>query len=144
MRAENSLPSKFEFYFPALDNSVLVENGPDGIIIRASRDNFTPRHKMFFIRELAAEGCIPDEYQWFSDAEDCGYFGVKWVIDRSWLVFDPKVAQDSFRTLRRMLVGAGLLWVVIMSCLFISGARRPSETQTVASSTPRLTQPATR
>ncbi len=63
MRVQQETPTQFEFYLPELDNMVLVESGPEGVVIRAARNNFSERRKSFFIPQLAAEGYIPDIYE---------------------------------------------------------------------------------
>jgi hypothetical protein len=120
MRAQLNSPESFEFYFPELDNLVLVENHAEGVVIRATRANFSERRKIFFIRELAAEGYIPDWYQWFStNAGDIG-LGVRWVVDYSWLKIDPRLTRQVTKFMRRLLLGVGLLWLVLMGALFLT------------------------
>ena len=53
-------PQSFDFYLPLLDTLVRVERSGDQIVIRATRDTFSAACKASFIRELAAEGFIPD------------------------------------------------------------------------------------
>src|SRR5690349_13368204 len=50
----------FEFRFPGVDTLIKVEAGPDGAVIRASRDTFSASRKLSFIRELVAEGFVDD------------------------------------------------------------------------------------
>jgi len=121
MRAQKSQSRQFEFYFRDLDNSVLVESGDDGVVIRAVRDNFSERRKCFFIRELAAEGHIPDSYQWF-----CGPGGdvchkLTWVVDRSWLDTHPASARRATQFARRLLICSAVLWLTFMGLLFSLG-----------------------
>ena len=79
MRTEIAVPEKVEFYIRDLDNHVLIENSAGGVVISATRDNFSDKRKTFFIRHLAAEGYIPDRYEWFSEPAGDGFFGVKWI-----------------------------------------------------------------
>jgi hypothetical protein len=62
----------FDFYFHDLDTTVVVEDAEDAVLVRASRDAFTPRRKLNFIRELAAEGFIADCFR-----------RVRWLVDAS-------------------------------------------------------------
>jgi hypothetical protein len=62
MRAQ-TIPKKAELSLQNPENLILVENTEDGVIIRAARDNFCKQRKLLFIRYLAAEGYISDEFQ---------------------------------------------------------------------------------
>ena len=120
MRAQKVLAKDFQFYFPDLDNIILVETQEDeSVTIRVTRDNCSERRKIFFIRKLAAEGFIPDQYQWFSGATD-GSSGVLWIKDYSWLKRWPVVTRTSNRFMRRLLVAACIFWIAIMRVLFVS------------------------
>ena len=96
MRTEIVVPEKVELYIHDLDNHVLIENSAGGVVICATRDNFSDKRKTFFIRHLAAEGYIPDRYAWFSEPAGDGFFGVKWIA---------RAASDGhpagFRSLRK-------------------------------------------
>jgi hypothetical protein len=83
MHAQNELPHPSKHYIPDLDNHVLIENRAYGVVISATRDNFTDKRKAFFIRHLAAEGYIPDRYEWFSEPAEEGFFTVKWIAAAS-------------------------------------------------------------
>ncbi len=119
MRTLTNSTRRHEFYFPGFDNLVLVENRPDGVVIRATRDNFSEARKSFFIRELAAEGFIPDACGWFSSSAPGDFFGVRWVIDRSWVGLHPRVTRRTNRLMRWLLLGVSLFWVGLMSLLFL-------------------------
>lgn len=119
MRTLANSPRQHEFYFPDFDNLILVENRTDGVVIHATRDNFSEPRKTFFIRELAAEGFIPDSYEWFSSSEPGAFRGVRWVIDRSWVGLHRKMTRRANRCMLYMLLGAGLFWVGLMSLLFL-------------------------
>ena len=79
MRTQIPVPERFELYISDLDNHILIENSTSGVVISAARDNFSDQRKTFFIRQLAAEGYIPDRYKWFSDPAADGFFGVRWI-----------------------------------------------------------------
>lgn len=121
MRAQKVLARDFQFYFPDLDNIVLVECHPDeSVIVRASRNNVPDDRKIFFIRKLAAEGFIPDSYQWFSGSMD-GANGLLWIKDYSWLeTTQLAVKRKSNRAMKRMLVAACVLWLAMMRVLLVS------------------------
>ena len=119
MRTLTNSSRQHEFYFPGLDNLILVENRTDGVVIRATRNNFSEARKSFFIRELAAEGFIPDSYGWFSSSAADTFLGVRWIIDRSWVGLHPKMARRTNRYMRYLLLGVGLFWLGLMSLLFL-------------------------
>jgi hypothetical protein len=114
MKAETSFPRRVKFHQKNPENFILVENDRNKARIRAAFDNFTEARKIYFIKELAAEGFIPDHYQWFSDPNADGYFGIPWIIDDSWLEVDRAGTQRTEMLCRRMLFLACLLWVVLM------------------------------
>jgi hypothetical protein len=116
MRTQNELPHQSRHYISDLDNHVLIENSAYGVVISATRDNFTDKRKAFFIRHLAAEGYIPDRYEWFSEPAEDGFFGVKWIAGAS--TDDSKTGFFSFRkwyTSRNALYGC--LFIIWLLCL---------------------------
>ena len=128
MLSEAVIPARQEFYLPELDNLVLVENRDGAVVIRATRDNFSERRKAFFIRELAAEGHIPDRYEWFAESGADEFLGVQWIVDRSWLKLDAEMRRRTTRFMRRLLLATGGLWLVIMTLVLLS-SRLPLKTQ---------------
>jgi hypothetical protein len=100
---------RFKFNFPHLRTLVLVEKGEEGIVVRATRDTFSPERQESFIRELAAEGFIPDHFRWFSAADLGARRRARWLVDPRWL----KSAED--RAIRRIatgfLIAVPLLWM---------------------------------
>ena len=71
MRKQKVLAKDFQFYFADLDNIILVECHEDETVtVRASKNNVPEPRKLLFIHKLAAEGFIPDNYQWFSGPTD--------------------------------------------------------------------------
>ena len=97
MPTQIAVPEKFELYMSDLDNHLLVENHGDGVVIHASRDNVPERRKASFIRHLAAEGYVPDRYEWFGEPQAEPYAGVRWVVDPSWSERDPEVERRAQR-----------------------------------------------
>ena len=106
-----------ELYFADLDTHVLVENLEGRTVIRATRDNFTGKRKAMFIRELAAEGHIPDRYQWFFEPNSIECPSVKWVIDRSWVALDPEVRGRAERHVLGVILGSSLFLLLLILVL---------------------------
>jgi hypothetical protein len=109
----------FEFHFRDLDTRVQVENpDSDTVIVRATRNTFSDRRKIAFIRQLAAEGFIPDRCQWYPLPG--GMPRIQWVIDVSWL----RVSDSAKARTRRFLLGAigtgFVLWTAILSGLMLT------------------------
>ena len=120
MRAQKVLARDFQFYFPDLDNIVLVECGEDeSVTVRVTKNNVSERRKISFIRKLAVEGFIPDEYQWFSGSTD-GSNGVLWIKDYSWLKSHQPSNRRANRFMRQLLVASCILWVAMMRVLLVS------------------------
>jgi hypothetical protein len=111
VRTEIALLKKFEIYLPDLDNLVLVENTPDGVVISATRDNVPDIRKGFFIRRLAAEGYIPDQYEWFSEPAEDGFLRVQWIVDAA-----SNGNQADLRSLRKLCTKRNAFY----GCLFIA------------------------
>lgn len=124
---------QYEFCNNEPYNLILVEQKEDGVIIRAAWDNFSDRRKAFFIKEIAAEGFIPDRYQWFSNYEENGYTGIRWVIDRSWLQVHPEPARKARKFMMWMLLLAGFLWLLLMVALALP-TRHPIRATAVSGS----------
>src|ERR1700752_5138745 len=101
-------PEKTEFVSHQPPNFILVENGENGVVIRAACDNFSERRKSLFIKEISAEGFIPDIYQWFSDPDSGGFAGVRWIIDSSWVKVHAAVRRAADRAMGRMFLVAGV------------------------------------
>jgi hypothetical protein len=124
MRTKIAVPEKVELYIPDLDNHVLIENSAGGVVICATRDNFSDQRKTFFIRHLAAEGYIPDRYEWFSEPAGDGSFGVKWIARAS-----SEGNQAGFHSFRkwhnRRNAWYGCLFIVWLLC-FVWAARHTS------------------
>jgi hypothetical protein len=104
--------ASFEFYLAPLDTHVLVERFDDAVVMRLSRDNLSEMRKLCFVRELAAEGFIPDECRWRSVPP------VRWVVDPSWLKLDPEVIAQTRRFMLRSIAGAAVLWLLLMALAF--------------------------
>lgn len=112
METQPSTPgTSYEFYFADLDTLVQVENRSPDVIIRASRNSFTERRKLYFIRELAAEGFIPDDYHLLALAGSPLSHGVHWIVEPAELSPAEGLATLSRPWMVRVFCAAGLLWV---------------------------------
>jgi hypothetical protein len=117
-------PRKTEFYHRFPENFLLVENREDGgVVIRAVFNNYSERRKTMFIHELAAEGFIPDEFQFMTNVEEDGFLGVRWVIDSSWLVVPPEVTATSQRRTLALALAVFIVVAVMIAWLIIQSAR---------------------
>jgi hypothetical protein len=109
----------FEFAFPALDTLVRVVAAGDDITIRATRDTFSEQRKERFIRELAAEGFIADEFRWRLLSGSGGGGRVRWVVDPSWAMPGPEAIAQTDRWVLGLLGGGILLWLILLGSLFL-------------------------
>ena len=112
-------PVCYEFCFPEKDTLVRVEVTGERVTVRATRDTFTEQRKASFVRALAAEGFIAESYRWFSRVGPESYFGVRWVVDYSWLVIPACVLATARRFMLRLFAGSGMLWLALMMMLFV-------------------------
>lgn len=134
MRAQKVLAKEYQFYFSDLDNIILVESHADeSVTIRATKNNVSEQRKVFFIRKLAAEGFIPENFEWFSGPTD-GSNGVLWMKDLSWVQKTTVAIQkQSNRFMARLLIAAGLVWITMMRVLLVSN---PPQTAAAAKAPP--------
>jgi hypothetical protein len=87
------VPEKTELSLQNPKNLILVENNDDGVIIRAARDNFSERGKASFIRYLAAEGFISEDFQTFPKSASGSSTSIIWAVDQSWVKHDYVIRQ---------------------------------------------------
>ena len=107
MRRSLSEPICSQFRFPRLDTHVRVEVSDESVTIRATRDTFSSIRKDFFVRELAAEGFIPDQYRWASQAHvGVSYGRILWLVDRGWLGINEEILVKSRRFALRLFAVA--------------------------------------
>lgn len=107
-------PRCFEFYFRDIDTRVQVENpDPDTVIVRATRNTFSERRKVNFIRQLAAEGFIPDGCQWYP--LPAGMPRINWVIDVSWLRLSEAAKSRRARIMFTLVAGGLAAWTALLS-----------------------------
>jgi hypothetical protein len=123
MQTHAAPPCCYDFYFPDVDTLLRVETSSAGTLIRASHNTFGEQRKHRFIHELVAEGFIPDDCEWFPLAGAASSRGVRWLVDISWLKIDPEMTARTRRIMVRLIAGAALLWLVMMTVLFLHAAR---------------------
>jgi len=117
MKTHTHLSRGFEFSFPALDTLVLVEERGDLVLIRATRNSFSLARKLAFVRHLAAEGFISDEFRWSAPENPDAERGIRWVIDYTWLRYHPSFLAHSRRCLYRVIAGSVAAWLAMMGLL---------------------------
>jgi len=119
MKTHTHPPPCHVFDFPRLDTVVVVEPFADGVVIRASRNTFTADRKACFIRELAAEGFIGEEYgsAWFSASG-----AVRWIVDAAGFMPDAAHLAATRRLMLRLIFSAASLWASLMGFLLVHGA----------------------
>ncbi len=116
MKAHIHSPPCHVFDFPQLDTVVAVENSADGVVIRASRNSFSADRKACFIRELAAEGFIGEEFgsHWWRDSG-----AVRWIVDASGFMPDATHLAATRRCMWRIIFSTAGLWVFLMGFLLL-------------------------
>lgn len=119
MKAIPAVADHFEFIFPSLGTLVRVETRDSSVTVRASSDSFSDQRKEFFVRELVAEGFIPESSAWGPiSSDEAPRIGVLWIVDRSILEIDPAIRAGANRLLLRVLSGSVLLFAVLLGLLF--------------------------
>jgi hypothetical protein len=116
---QSTLPVSVQFSTHNPPNLIVVENHRDGVIFRAAYDNFSERRKAFLVRQLAAEGYIPDGFEDFT--ENTRSSGLVWVLDRSLLYVAPEASRRCSRFMRRLVLGGCLLWLLELGLLLLNG-----------------------
>ncbi len=110
MQTRSEFYAWFELSTHNPTNLVVIENQRKTVLVRAAHNNFSERRKAFLIRQLAAEGYIPDRYEYFTEEEPIA--GVTWVIDRSLMFIGPEATRRTRRFMHR-LIGTGCLALVL-------------------------------
>ncbi len=100
------------------ENFIIIENRRKGVVIRAAQNNFSPRRKAFLIRQLAAEGYIPDRYEQVT--EEAWDRTLVWVVDRSLLMLGREAARRTRRAMQRLIVGGCALWLLEIALLLLT------------------------
>jgi len=110
-------PSRsYSFAFPRLDTVIEVESVADRLVVHASRDTFSRDRKACFLRRLAAEGFIAEE--WASD-----WVTVRWIVEPDRFMPDQAHRAKTGRFMRRFLAAAFALWLSLMAFAFLQVAR---------------------
>ena len=118
MPVKSTLPASVQFSTHNPPNLIVIENLEDQVLFRAAEDNFSERRKAFLIRQLAAEGYIPDVFEDFT--EHSRTKGLVWVTDRSLLFIGPEARRRNSRFMKRLVLGGCLLWLVEMSLVLLN------------------------
>jgi hypothetical protein len=115
------VPEKAQLSLLKPENLILVENSEERVVIRATRDNFSEREKACFIRYLAAEGFISDE---FEDFRKSGWHGtsIAWLVDQGWSKREPVHLQRVDRFMIQLFASASVLWLGQMAFAFLYSA----------------------
>jgi hypothetical protein len=79
----------FDFYFGPLDALVRVEAVDDQVVNRATRDTFSAQRKASIVRELAAEGFIPDRYRRITAGAADGSLGFDLSVNCGFIMAPP-------------------------------------------------------
>jgi hypothetical protein len=114
---KSTLPASVQFTTHNPWNVIVVENHDDQVIFRAAHDNFSERRKAFLIRQLAAEGYIPDCFEQFT--EQTRQSGLVWVVDSSLIYMGPEASRRCARFMRRLVLGGCLLWLIEVGVLLL-------------------------
>lgn len=116
------VPEKAEFFLLKPDNLIQVENSEDGVIIRAARNNFSERARVCFIRYLAAEGFISDEFENFAKVGSRVTASITWTVDQRRVKRAPAYLQRVDRFMIQLFVSASVLWLAQMTFAFLHSA----------------------
>jgi hypothetical protein len=116
-RSADYAPIQFSTHNP--QNLIVIERAKDTVLIRAAQDNYSARRKAFLIRQLAAEGYIPDQYEQYK--EHAPVEGLTWVTDRSLLFVGSEATKRTRRIMQRVLAGGCLLWLLEITLAFWLG-----------------------
>jgi hypothetical protein len=115
MHADVLFRERIELSILRPENRLVVENHPGRVVIRTVQRGVSPSQKSSFIHYLAAEGFIPERYQWFDDSPLEFHSNLKWLVD----CFRPQVRPFALRNpLRRIfsvILCASVLWLALMS-----------------------------
>jgi hypothetical protein len=117
------VPEKAELPLLNPKNLIVVENSEDSVVIRAARDNFSERKKVCFIRYLAAEGFISDEFQGFGKSGSRRTTSISWVVYQDPLKHEPAQFKRADRFMIQLFISASAIWLALMVFAFLHSAR---------------------
>jgi len=112
------VPERVQLSLQNPENFIQIENSDDHVVIRAARDNFNERERISFIRYLAAEGFISDEFGSFGKSGRLGT-SITWIVDGNQPKPTPAYLQRIDRFLIQLVVSASILWLVLMALDFL-------------------------
>ena len=117
LRAGSRAPIEFSTHNP--ENIIVIEHHGGRVLFRAAHDNFSERRKAFLIRQLAAEGYIPDQYERLTEHEWAP--DLLWVVDHSLIRMGPDATRRVSRFMQRLIMGGCLLWCLeVLLVLFLA------------------------
>jgi hypothetical protein len=119
MRAGVVIPEPVKFAVARPANLLSVENQGHAVVIRATQNNFSAREKAFFIRYLAAEGFIPDHYQWDATLEADSVLGIQWLVDRSLAANALAAHRRRLPRILLVILCSSLFWLALLSLAFL-------------------------
>jgi hypothetical protein len=109
MRAGAAPPGQIELSILRPENRLRIENFADCVVVRSARRNLSANEKSSFIRYLAAEGFIPDRYQWLGNPDAEFHSGLKWAADASCAEVRPFALRNPLRPLICVIFHASVL-----------------------------------
>ncbi|MEM1059551.1 MAG: hypothetical protein AAGK14_09910 [Verrucomicrobiota bacterium] len=114
-RQEAHPPSIYEFFTQQPENMIRVEARSDGEVhITLAVDNFSEQRKAYFVRELAAEGFIPDHYSFLSENE---LLGVKWHLGTEWCSVNEPPQPVGFHRGRMVVLACFAAWATFIAAM---------------------------
>jgi hypothetical protein len=117
------VPEKARLSLQNPENLILVENNDDGVVIHAARDNLSDCGKACFIRYLAAEGFISDEFEGFGKSGSRRTTSITWVVEQQRIQRQSTRLERADRFMIRLLTSASALWLALMAFAFLHSAR---------------------
>lgn len=92
-------------------------------MIRAMRDNFSSREKLFFLRYLSAEGYLPDRYEGILWSESDSDSAVSWIVDRSFNDSHQAEQRKRLRQVLRLTICSALAWLALVGLAILHSPR---------------------
>ena len=117
------VPQKAQLPLRNPNNLILVENNADGVVIRAARDNFSERAKACFIRYLAAEGFISDEFKSFGRSGSPHTTSIVWVVEQNWARRQHSRLERIERFMIQLLISASAVWLALLAFALLRSAK---------------------
>jgi hypothetical protein len=133
-------PRTFEFFQRRPENVLRVEPHEAGVRIQAARDNFSARDKAFFVRYLAAEGFIPEDCRWSTEASSSC---LTWETENFSLndSHGSRAGCHARPFMIRLLACASVLWLIELTFLFFQGCRGNTDQENLLFLSGQVTSP---